>query len=207
VHFFSDLTEESTIQSTVAGTHDIVSQLDARKAVNDENPRSQFRKNTETTYSLVEAVLDANIQEFSFTSTSTVYGEALHPTPEDYAPLEPISAYGASKLACEAILSTAAHSHNPQSTTIASPISSVRNFVVPASRISSKSSTMIQRDSQFLETAFKRNPACISKTASTQCYMFVSTPLVRYPPIISEPEQRPLPIELLISSPMKKCKP
>ena len=105
-----DLTEGETIQSAIDDTYDIVFHLAARKAVNDENPRSQFRENTEMTYGLVEASLDANIQEFVFTSTSTVYGEAPRPTPEDYAPLEPISAYGASKLACEAILSTAAHS-------------------------------------------------------------------------------------------------
>jgi UDP-glucose 4-epimerase len=40
-----------------------------------------------------------------FASTSTVYGEASEiPTPEDYAPLMPISTYGAPKLACEALI-------------------------------------------------------------------------------------------------------
>ena len=40
-----------------------------------------------------------------FTSSSTVYGEASRiPTPEDYAPLKPISVYGSSKLACEALI-------------------------------------------------------------------------------------------------------
>jgi UDP-glucose 4-epimerase len=46
----------------------------------------------------------------AFTSTSTVYGEAhLLPTPEDYAPLLPISLYGASKLACESLISAWCH--------------------------------------------------------------------------------------------------
>jgi UDP-glucose 4-epimerase len=85
--------------------------LASRKAVDDDDPRGQFRDNTEMTYDIVEAALDAGVSEFVFTSSSTVYGEAPRPTPEDYAPLEPISAYGASKLACEGILSTAAHSH------------------------------------------------------------------------------------------------
>jgi UDP-glucose 4-epimerase len=48
----------------------------------------------------------------AFTSSSTVYGEAPRPTPEDYAPLEPISMYGAAKLAEESLLSVYAHSHD-----------------------------------------------------------------------------------------------
>jgi len=40
-----------------------------------------------------------------FASSSTVYGDAqVIPTPEDYHPLEPISVYGASKLACENLI-------------------------------------------------------------------------------------------------------
>ena len=108
----ADLTEEATIEDVVDETCDTIFHLAARKAVNDENPRSQFRENTEMTYALVEAALQAGVSDFAFTSTSTVYGEAPRPTPEDYAPLEPISAYGASKLACEAILSQAAHTHD-----------------------------------------------------------------------------------------------
>jgi UDP-glucose 4-epimerase len=39
-----------------------------------------------------------------------VYGEASQiPTPEDYGPLLPISIYGASKLACEALISAYGH--------------------------------------------------------------------------------------------------
>jgi len=44
-----------------------------------------------------------------FSSSSTVYGNArTKPTPED-SPLEPISHYGASKAACEAIICSYAH--------------------------------------------------------------------------------------------------
>jgi UDP-glucose 4-epimerase len=107
----ADLTNSDTVADAVSPEYDLVVHLASRKAVDDPNPRSQFRENTEMTYALVEAVLDAGIPELVFTSSSTVYGEAPRPTPEDYAPLEPISTYGASKLACEGILSTAAHSH------------------------------------------------------------------------------------------------
>lgn len=106
----ADLTRSDAIENVVSSEYDLVVHLASRKAVDDPDPRSQFRDNTGMTYDLVEAVLEADIPELLFTSSSTVYGEAPRPTPEDHAPLEPISAYGASKLACEGILSTAAHS-------------------------------------------------------------------------------------------------
>jgi len=50
--------------------------------------------------------LVVNVKKIIFTSSSVVYGEPVTiPTPEDYAPLKPISLYGASKLACEALIS------------------------------------------------------------------------------------------------------
>jgi UDP-glucose 4-epimerase len=107
----ADLTQSASVTDIVTPNYDLVVHLASRKAVDDDDPRGQFRDNTEMTYDIVEAALDAGVSEFVFTSSSTVYGEAPRPTPEDYAPLEPISAYGASKLACEGILSTAAHSH------------------------------------------------------------------------------------------------
>jgi len=74
-----------------------------------------FEENTEMTYNLLEQMQAADIDKFAFTSSSTVYGEAPRPTPEDYAPLEPISIYGSSKLADEALISTYAHSYDIQS--------------------------------------------------------------------------------------------
>jgi UDP-glucose 4-epimerase len=52
----------------------------------------------------------AGIREVVLASTSAVYGEhTLQPTREDAGPLLPISLYGASKLACEALVSAFAH--------------------------------------------------------------------------------------------------
>ncbi len=66
-------------------------------------------QNIIATYNLLEAMRKAKPSDpasISFTSTSTVYGNAsVFPTPEDYGPLMPISQYGASKLASEAIMS------------------------------------------------------------------------------------------------------
>jgi UDP-glucose 4-epimerase len=79
-------------------------------------PESQMRNNILATYRVLEAMRRMVVPEIVFTSTSTVYGEAaVIPTPESYAPLEPISVYGASKLACEALISSYCHSFGMRS--------------------------------------------------------------------------------------------
>ena len=96
-----------------------------------ENTRIDFQQNVQATYSLLEAIRknQAAIQKDNknknkdrqkrkrliFTSSSTVYGEANKmPTPETYTPLYPISLYGATKLAGEAIISGYCHMFNIQ---------------------------------------------------------------------------------------------
>jgi UDP-glucose 4-epimerase len=69
-------------------------------------PDAVFRNNVVATERVLEAMRLHGVPEIVFTSTSTVYGEAtVIPTPEDYAPLEPISVYAATKLAGEALIS------------------------------------------------------------------------------------------------------
>lgn len=77
--------------------------------------RVHLDQNILTTYNLLEAMRKNNIKKIAFTSTSTVYGEAsVMPTPEDYGPLIPISLYGASKLACEAFITSYSHTFDMQ---------------------------------------------------------------------------------------------
>jgi UDP-glucose 4-epimerase len=65
---------------------------------------------TFATYQVLEAMRLNDVKEIIFSSTSAIYGEAsLKPTPEMYGPLLPISFYGASKLACEALITAFAH--------------------------------------------------------------------------------------------------
>jgi UDP-glucose 4-epimerase len=80
---------------------------------NKASPEEHFRQNIEATYSLLEAVAEREgVKLLVFASTSTVYGEAaVLPTPEGYGPTKPISMYGASKLACEALISAYASMH------------------------------------------------------------------------------------------------
>ncbi|MCK4399624.1 NAD-dependent epimerase/dehydratase family protein [Candidatus Bathyarchaeota archaeon] len=80
---------------------------------NKAGPEEHFRQNIEATYSLLEAIAErGGVELLVFASTSTVYGEAtVLPTPEGYGPTKPISMYGASKLACEALISAYASMH------------------------------------------------------------------------------------------------
>jgi UDP-glucose 4-epimerase len=74
-----------------------------------------FDQNILATYNLLEAMRKGNAKKIAFTSTSTVYGEAsIMPTPEGYGPLIPISLYGASKLACEALITSYSHTFDMQ---------------------------------------------------------------------------------------------
>jgi len=82
--------------------------------VGETDPHVHFQENLVATFNLLEAMRkNKTPKTMVFTSTSTVYGEAATlPTPEDYAPLIPISTYGASKLGCEALTTSYAHTFN-----------------------------------------------------------------------------------------------
>jgi len=83
---------------------------DVRLGASD--PSVHFDENLVVTFNLLEAMRKSETAKgIVFASTSTVYGEAgVLPTPEDYGPLLPISVYGASKLGCEALISSYCHS-------------------------------------------------------------------------------------------------
>jgi len=78
-------------------------EVDAKKS----SPEIHFNQNIKATYNLLEAIKNAgHVKRLIFTSSSTIYGDVdVFPTPENYGPFKPISLYGASKLACEALIS------------------------------------------------------------------------------------------------------
>lgn len=81
---------------------------DVRKGAQDT--RIDLDQNVLATYRVLEAARKLEIPRFVFPSTSTVYGEpSIIPTSENYGPLLPISLYGASKLASEAMIAAYCH--------------------------------------------------------------------------------------------------
>jgi UDP-glucose 4-epimerase len=72
-----------------------------------------FEENIYSTFVLLKRMRESGVKEMAFASSSTVYGEpSVVPTPESYGPLKPISVYGASKLSCEAMISSFCFSYD-----------------------------------------------------------------------------------------------
>ena len=68
-----------------------------------------------TTFRVLEAMRGAGIKQLVFASTSAIYGEADGEIAEDFGPLQPISHYGAAKLASEAFISSYGENYEIQS--------------------------------------------------------------------------------------------
>jgi UDP-glucose 4-epimerase len=105
-----DLTDPDVAAEAITEDVDIVFHFAADKDAAADDVE-QFRRNNRLTETVVTRMDEVGVSNVAFTSSSVVYGEAPRPTPEDYAPLEPISIYGASKLGEESLLSVYAHSH------------------------------------------------------------------------------------------------
>lgn len=74
-----------------------------------------LKQGTIATYNILECMRKTNVKKIIFSSTSAIYGEAkTMPTPENYGPLLPISFYGASKLACESLITSFCHNFDFQ---------------------------------------------------------------------------------------------
>ncbi len=70
-----------------------------------EDPVRDFEINVQGMLNVLECARKAGVKAVIFASSSTVYGDAALPTPEDH-PFLPISNYGASKAAAEAYCSS-----------------------------------------------------------------------------------------------------
>jgi UDP-glucose 4-epimerase len=105
----SDLNDSESIRNALQNV-EIVYHFAANPEVREVDPGLHFRENQVATFNLLECMRKSGTRTIIFASTSTIYGEAsTQPTPENYGPLFPISTYGASKLACEAMITSYAY--------------------------------------------------------------------------------------------------
>ena len=106
-----DVHEFARLRDAMAG-HDTVIHLasnpDIARAVTE--PDIDFREGTELTHLVVEAMRQTGTRRILYASGSGVYGEiGTTEAREDHGPLVPVSTYGASKLAGEALIASYAH--------------------------------------------------------------------------------------------------
>jgi UDP-glucose 4-epimerase len=111
----ADLLDQFLLRKSVNAC-DIVFHLAANSEVKvgATDTKIDYEQNVLTTYNVLEAMRNSkNCKKIVFASSSAVYGEPdVIPTSEKYSPLIPISLYGATKLACEAMISGYCHMFN-----------------------------------------------------------------------------------------------
>jgi UDP-glucose 4-epimerase len=73
-------------------------------AKSHSNPNVDMDNTFMTTYNVLLAMKEFNVKNIVFASTSAIYGEITELITENFGPLFPVSHYGASKLASEAVL-------------------------------------------------------------------------------------------------------
>jgi UDP-glucose 4-epimerase len=102
-----DLLDRGTTLQALEGAN-IVYHLAANpdvKYVPGDGTDRDLKQNTIATYQVLEGMRQRGVRRLVFASTSAVYGPSeRQPIPEDQ-PCRPISLYGATKLACEAMIS------------------------------------------------------------------------------------------------------
>ena len=113
----ADLLNKAVLAKAMRGA-DVVFHMAANPEIRigETTPEIDFKQGVVATYNVLEAMRHGGVKKIVFSSSSTVFGEpAVRPTLEDYAPLKPISIYGASKLACEGLISAYCHMFGMQS--------------------------------------------------------------------------------------------
>ena len=102
-----DLLDLDSLKSSFYGG-DLVFHLAANADVRfgTDHPQKDLEQNTIATHNVLEAMRSNGIKKIAFSSTGSVYGESpIIPTPEDGPFPIQTSLYGASKAACEGLIS------------------------------------------------------------------------------------------------------
>ena len=114
------LLDEGFVRETLYGGFDGVLHFAALSLVAEsmEQPGRYYRNNVVGTLNLLEAVADAGVSRFVFSSTAAVYGEPEEvPIPET-APTKPTNPYGSSKLAVDGLIRDVARARGLSATSL-----------------------------------------------------------------------------------------
>ncbi|MDO9153553.1 MAG: GDP-mannose 4,6-dehydratase [Paludibacter sp.] len=79
-----------------------------------KDPEVDYNLTFNTTFNILLCMKEFDVKKLFFASTSAIYGETLENLTEDFGPLQPVSNYGAGKLASEAFISAFSATYNIQ---------------------------------------------------------------------------------------------
>lgn len=105
----ADIRDGAAMRSALQQAHpDVVVHLAARPGVRPsfDIPEVYFDINVGGTLNVLRACEEAGITRMVFASSSSVYGSVSEPADEETTPCRPLSPYGASKVAAEALCSS-----------------------------------------------------------------------------------------------------
>jgi len=105
--FEIDILDRDMIEPTFQFYHyDTIFHLAANSDISKGDPQTDIDNTLKTTLVLLEQCRKHHIKEFVFASSSAIYGETEQLLTEDLGPLNPVSHYGAAKLASEAFVNS-----------------------------------------------------------------------------------------------------
>jgi len=107
----ADILDRGQLSTAIKGS-DVVFHMSFNPDVRigQHDTAADLNQGTIATYNVLEAMRRLGIGKIIFASSSVVYGETSgEPVPEDHGPLQPISLYGAAKLASEGLITAFCH--------------------------------------------------------------------------------------------------
>lgn len=101
-----DILDSQHLEKTMAHGFDAVIHLAAKKAVGEsmENPQLYSQNNISGSINIFNAMLNTEIKNIVFSSTSAVYGMPKYLPLDENHPLNPMSFYGYTKMAIEQVM-------------------------------------------------------------------------------------------------------